>query len=105
MSRRIPIAIPFVLGLLVSFCANQAIGRVSEEPTVTPSRPAATPATSQPAASTSVPRPTGTNPFGVMLPSQLVRSFQGMRVAKVLGAVYFRPASIFWLLSRICADP
>jgi len=30
-----------------------------------------------------------------MLPSQLVRSSQGMQIAKALGAVYFRPASIF----------
>ncbi len=37
----------------------------------------------------------GQNPFGVMLPSQLVRSSQGIQVAKALGAVYFRPSSIF----------
>lgn len=36
----------------------------------------------------------GQNPFGVMLPSQLVRSPQGIQVAKKLGAAYFRPASI-----------
>jgi hypothetical protein len=30
-----------------------------------------------------------------MLPSQLVRSSQGMRIANAMGAVYFRPASIF----------
>ena len=30
-----------------------------------------------------------------MLPSQVVRSSQGIEVAKALGAVYFRPASIF----------
>jgi len=30
-----------------------------------------------------------------MLPSQLVRSSQGMQVAKALGAVYLRPSSIF----------
>lgn len=30
-----------------------------------------------------------------MLPSQLVRSPKGIQVAKTLGAVYFRPASIF----------
>ncbi|TXF09887.1 hypothetical protein [Pelomicrobium methylotrophicum] len=35
------------------------------------------------------------NPFGVMLPSQLVHSSRGMQIAKALGAVYFRPASIF----------
>ncbi len=35
------------------------------------------------------------NPFGLMLPSRLVRSSQGMQIAKALGAVYFRPASIF----------
>ncbi|MGQ9494697.1 MAG: hypothetical protein ACUVRY_00300 [Thermoanaerobaculaceae bacterium] len=32
------------------------------------------------------------NPFGVMLPSQLVRSPGGFQVAKTLGAVYYRPA-------------
>lgn len=42
-----------------------------------------------------MPRPTGRNPFGVMLPSQLVRSSQGMQIARALGAVYFRPASVF----------
>ncbi len=35
------------------------------------------------------------NPFGVMLPSQLVRSPQGMEVAKTLHARYYRPSSIF----------
>lgn len=35
------------------------------------------------------------NPFGVMLPSQLVRSPQGILVAKALGAAYFRPSSVF----------
>jgi len=35
------------------------------------------------------------NPFGVMLPSQLVRSPGGIRVAQTLGAVYFRPTAIF----------
>lgn len=42
-----------------------------------------------------VDRSTGQNPFGLMLPSQLVRSGQGMQIAKDLGAVYFRPASVF----------
>ncbi|MDQ7828693.1 MAG: hypothetical protein QN122_02400 [Armatimonadota bacterium] len=41
------------------------------------------------------PLPTGRNPFGLMLPSQLVRSPQGMRIAQALGAVYFRPSSVF----------
>ena len=45
--------------------------------------------------SPSAPRPTGQNPFGVMLPSRLVRSPGGIEVAKTLGAVYFRPSSIF----------
>lgn len=35
------------------------------------------------------------NPFGVMLPSQLVRAPGGIGTARVLGAVYYRPASIF----------
>jgi hypothetical protein len=38
-------------------------------------------------------RPASCNPFGVMLPSQLVRP--GMPVAKMLGVVYFRPLSVF----------
>lgn len=42
-----------------------------------------------------MPHPTGRNPFGLMLPSRLVRSSQGMQIAKALGAVYFRPASVF----------
>ncbi|MCL6508364.1 MAG: hypothetical protein K6T59_15215 [Bryobacteraceae bacterium] len=37
----------------------------------------------------------GQNPSGVMLPSSLVRAPQGIQVAKALGAVYFRPTSIF----------
>ncbi len=35
------------------------------------------------------------NPFGVMLPSRLVRSSQGMQIAKALGVVYLRPSAIF----------
>lgn len=35
------------------------------------------------------------NPFGVMLPSQLVRTPGGIEVAKALGALYFRPTSVF----------
>lgn len=46
-------------------------------------------------ASPAVDRSTGQNPFGLMLPSRLVRSSRGMQVAKDLGAVYFRPASVF----------
>ncbi|WP_038049756.1 glycoside hydrolase family protein, partial [Thermoanaerobaculum aquaticum] len=37
----------------------------------------------------------GQNPFGVMLPSQLVRSPGGISVAKTLGAVSLRPTSVF----------
>jgi hypothetical protein len=43
------------------------------------------------------PRPTGRNPFGLMLPSRLVRSSQGMQIAKALGAVYYRPSSALFL--------
>lgn len=39
--------------------------------------------------------PSRPNPFGVMLPSQLVRTPEGIEVAKTLGVVYFRPASVF----------
>jgi len=69
------IAVWLVLGLL-SF-ANRSPDRVPEEPTATPSRP------------------TGRNPFGLMLPSRLVRSSQGMQIAKALGVVYYRPSAIF----------
>ncbi len=50
-------------------------------------------------------QPTSQNPFGLMLPSKLVRSSRGMQIAKALGAVYFRPASIFldqW--SGVCPE-
>jgi hypothetical protein len=40
-------------------------------------------------------QPTGQNPFGVMLPSRLVRLPQGMEIAKTLGAVYYRPSAVF----------
>ncbi|MER3410815.1 MAG: hypothetical protein C4306_12265 [Thermoleophilia bacterium] len=60
-----------------------------------PARPAAAATVSRPAASATASRPTGRNPFGVMLPSRLVRSPQGMQVTKALGAVYFRPSAIF----------
>ncbi len=35
------------------------------------------------------------NPFGVMLPSRLIRSSKGMQIAKELGVVYLRPSAIF----------
>jgi hypothetical protein len=35
------------------------------------------------------------NPFGVMLPSRLVRSKEGIQLARELGAVYLRPDSVF----------
>ena len=89
------IAVLLVLSLLSFSCANSPPGRVPEEPTTTPPRPVATATAPQLAASATAPRPTGQNPFGLMLPSQLVRSSQGMQIAKALGAVYFRPASIF----------
>lgn len=40
-------------------------------------------------------QPSDKSPFGVMLPSQLVRSPGGIQVAKTLGATYLRPSSIF----------
>jgi hypothetical protein len=98
------IAVWLVLGLLSFACANRPPDRVPEEPTAMPSRPAATitapqptanATVPQPGASATAPRPTGQNPFGLMLPSQLVRSSQGMQIAKALGVVYFRPSAIF----------
>ena len=71
------IALVFALGLVVSSCGDQAADRKREEPTPAPSQRA------------------GPNPFGVMLPSSLVRSPQGMQLAKGLGVVYYRPASLF----------
>lgn len=47
---------------------------------------------------TAAPQPARENPFGVMLPSRLARTPEGMRLAKDLGAVYLRPESVF--LSR-----
>jgi hypothetical protein len=41
------------------------------------------------------PAPASQNPFGLMLPSRLVRSPGGMKVARNLGVVYYRPSSIF----------
>ena len=70
MSRTTLIGVLFILGVFPFSCANQADSGPE-------------------------PRPTGQNPFGLMLPSQLVRSSQGIQVAKALGAVYFRPSSIF----------
>ncbi len=83
------------LGLLSLSCANSQPRRIPEAAVDTPPELTATPTVSRLGASPTAPRPTGQNPFGVMLPSQLVRSSQGMQVAKALGAVYFRPASIF----------
>lgn len=88
-------AVLLVLGLLSFSCANSSPGRVPEEPTATPLRPAATPTAPRPGPSATAPRPIGQNPFGLMLPSQLVRSSQGMRIAQAWGVVYFRPASVF----------
>ncbi len=47
------------------------------------------------AGSSTASEPRCQNPFGVMLPSQVVRSSQGMQVAKALGAVSLRPSAIF----------
>ena len=49
------------------------------------------------ASMTPLPAGPSQNPFGVMLPSRLVRSSQGMQVAKILGAVYYRPSSALFL--------
>jgi hypothetical protein len=37
------------------------------------------------------------HPFGLMLPTQLVRQPQGMQLAKALGAVYYRPSSALFV--------
>lgn len=42
-----------------------------------------------------IPRSELENPFGVMLPSAVLRSPTGLEVLKSLGVVYYRPASIF----------
>lgn len=84
-----------VLGVLSLSHANSQPRRIPQEATASPSRPAATPPASRSGADPTVLPPTGQNPFGLMLPSRLVRSPGGIQVAKVLGAVYFRPTSIF----------
>lgn len=84
-----------VLGLLSAACAGSSPGRVPAEPTATPPQSAATSAVPRPGASAATARPAGRNPFGLMLPSRLVRSSQGMRIAQALGATYFRPSAIF----------
>ncbi len=88
-------AVLLVLGLLSFSCANSSPGRVPEEPAATPSRPAATSSAPHPGPGATAAQPTGQNPFGLILPSKLVRSSQGMQIAKALGAVYFRPTSVF----------
>lgn len=47
------------------------------------------------AGSATTAQPSCQNPFGVMLPSRLVRSPGGIQVAKTLGAAYLRPSAIF----------
>ncbi len=89
------VAVLLILGLLSFSCANSLLDHVPDEPTATPSRPATTSTAPRPVASATAPPPTGQNPFGLMLPSQLVRSSRGMQIAKALGAVYLRPASVF----------
>lgn len=76
----------FVLGSLSLACGGQQSDRLSEGPAGTQPGPAVT---------ATAPSPAHENPFGVMLPSQLVRSSEGMQVARALGAVYFRPSAIF----------
>ncbi len=66
-------------------------------PTIAPSITARPPVEATPLEGT-LPYPPSSgnpNPFGVMLPSQLVRAPGGIEVAKTLGAVYFRPSSVF----------
>lgn len=92
-TRRPVIAVLLLFGLLTF--TGTSPGRVLKGSTATSSPPAATPTAPRPTASTPMPQPLGQNPFGVMLPSQLVRSSQGMQIAKTLGAAYFRPSSVF----------
>ena len=95
---------PALLALVLIGCAGGPLQPSSEAPSATPPRPSVATTAPTPAASPGVATPTATagtaapareNPFGLMLPSQLVRSSQGMAIAKGLGVVYFRPASIF----------
>lgn len=89
------IALLCMFGLLGLGWVYRVASREPGKPAATWLQPAATAATAWPVARVPVPHPTGRNPFGVMLPSRVVRSAQGMPVAKALGVVYFRPASIF----------
>lgn len=95
---------PALLALVFIGCAGGPLQPSSEAPSATPPPPSVATTAPTPAASPGVATPTATagtaapareNPFGLMLPSQLVRSSQGMAIAKELGVVYFRPAAIF----------
>lgn len=85
-------AVVLCVAVLTAACGGQR----AEPPAAAPST--APPPTTRPGGGGS-PSPThapaGTNPFGVMLASELVRRPGGMEVARSLGAVSYRPAAIF----------
>ncbi len=89
------IALLLVLGWLSPCWACNRPVCIPDEATPTTSGPTATPTASRRGASATMSLAKGQNPFGLMLASRLVRSSKGMQIAKALGAVYFRPASIF----------
>ncbi|HWP63702.1 MAG TPA: hypothetical protein VNO86_09555 [Candidatus Binatia bacterium] len=81
------------LALLMAACG----ARRSEPPSAEPSPPPSStqPAPSRLASPPNSPTPATKNPFGVMLPTELVRRPGGIETARALGAVYYRPTSIF----------
>lgn len=89
------IALLLILGWLSPCWACNRPVRIADEATPPTSRPTAASTASGPGASATMSLPKGQNPFGLMLASRLVRSSKGVQIAKALGAVYLRPASIF----------
>ncbi len=89
----------FVLALLAASCSVERGDRSSGPRPTSPSPTASPPlassgASGSPGASGSS-HTAASNPFGLMLPTRLARSADGMALARRLGAVYYRPASIF----------
>lgn len=89
------------LALLASACGTRGPEPSSVPPSARPSprEPTrdvgSTPSANIGSTPTPSPAPNGKNPFGVMLPSELVRRPGGIEVARSLGAVYYRPTSVF----------
>ncbi len=89
------------IALVASACGTRRSEPPSTEPSSPPSPPPSSPPSptqpvpSRQASPANSPTPTTKNPFGVMLPAELVRRPGGIETARALGAVYYRPTSIF----------